>query len=113
MTTEIPPAGWLTLPDVADLLGLPILKVRQLLKDGAILAVRRDGVLRVPSELLAGPLVIKHLPGVLNVLRDAGYNDEEALRWLYTPDETLGGTPAEALNHRSTEVKRRAQAMGF
>jgi hypothetical protein len=113
VNAEISPAEWLTLPDVAERLDLPILKVRQLLKDGALLAVRRDGVLRVPSELLAGPIVLKHLPGVLNLLRDAGYNDEEALRWLYTPDESLGGTPAQALNHRATEVKRRAQAMGF
>ena len=40
--------------------------------------------------------------------------DEEALRWLYTPDDTLPGTPAEALRgNRATEVKRRAQALGF
>ncbi|MEV6524251.1 Rv2175c family DNA-binding protein [Longispora sp. NPDC051575] len=113
MTTEISPAEWLTLPDVSERLDLPILKVRQLLREGQILAVRRDGVLRVPSELLATPLAIKHLPGVLNLLRDAGYNDEEALRWLYTPDEYLEGTPAAALSHRSTEVKRRAQAAGY
>ncbi|MBA3489039.1 MAG: DNA-binding protein [Longispora sp.] len=107
------PAEWLTLPDVAERLNLPILKVRQLLKDGGILAVRRDGVLKVPVELLAGPIAQAHLPGVLNVLRDAGYNEEEALRWLYTHDESLGGTPAQMLNSHATEVKRRAQAMGF
>ena len=53
-------------------------------------------MLHVPAELVAGN-VLKHLPGVLTLLRDAGYNDEEALRWLYSPDDTLPGTPAEAL----------------
>lgn len=85
-----------------------------MLRDGTILAVRRDGVLRVPAELVAGSNVLKHLPGVLTLLRDAGYNDEEALRWLYSPDETLPGTPAAALaGQAATEVKRRAQALGF
>jgi hypothetical protein len=58
--------------------------------------------------------VRKHLPGVLTLLHDAGYNDEEAMRWLYTADETLPGTPAVALSgDKATEVKRRAQALGF
>ena len=79
-----------------------------------LLAVRRDGVLRVPADLVANDIVLKHLPGVLTLLRDAGYNDEEALRWLYTPDDTLPGTPAQALGgDLAREVKRRAQALAF
>jgi hypothetical protein len=51
---------------------------------------------------------------VLTLLRDARYSDEEAVRWLHTPDDTLPGSPVEALrNDRSREVKRRAQALGF
>jgi hypothetical protein len=108
------PADWLPLPDVAERLGLGISKIHQMLRDNELLAVRREGVLRVPAELVAGDTVRKHLPGVLMLLRDAGYNDEEALRWLYIPDESLPGTPATALSgHRATEVKRRAQALGF
>ncbi|WP_338090544.1 Rv2175c family DNA-binding protein [Planosporangium thailandense] len=110
----VEPARWLALPDIAERLGIPITRVHQLLRDNALIAVRRDGVLRVPEELVAGDTVLKHLPGVLTLLRDAGYNDEEALRWLYTADETLPGTPANALSSgRATEVKRRAQALGF
>jgi hypothetical protein len=115
-TTELPqqPAGWVTLPDVAEQFEVPVTKVRQMIREGSLLAVRRDGVLRVPIELVAGRNVIKHLPGVLTLLRDAGYNDEEALRWLYTPDDSLPGAPAVALDGDSaTEVKRRAQALGF
>jgi len=112
--SPIEPADWLTLPDIAERLELPITRVHQMVRDHALLAVRRDGVLRVPAELVAGRMVLKHLPGVLTLLHDAGYNDEEVLRWLYTPDETLPGTPAVALSgERATEVKRRAQALGF
>lgn len=108
------PAEWLTLPDIAERLDVPITKVHQMIRESALIAVRRDGVLRVPAELVAGQTVLKHLPGVLTLLHDAGYNDEEALGWLYTPDETLPGTPAAALDGpRATEVKRRAQALGF
>src|SRR5829696_862831 len=58
-------ATWLTLPDVAERLNLSIVKVHQLIKDGVLLSVRRDGVLRVPGELVANDTVLKHLPGVL------------------------------------------------
>ncbi|HEY2946809.1 MAG TPA: Rv2175c family DNA-binding protein [Micromonosporaceae bacterium] len=106
---------WLALPDVAERLGLPINKVHQMLRDRALLAVRRDGVLQVPVELVANRTVLKHLPGVLTLLHDAGYNDEEAMRWLYQSDDSLPGrTPALALGGTgATEVKRRAQAVGF
>jgi excisionase family DNA binding protein len=108
------PAAWLTVPDVAERLGVPLTKVHQMIKDGTMLAVRRDGVLRVPAELVSTPTARKHLPGVLTLLHDAGYNDEEALRWLYEPDDSLPGTPAVALGGaQATEIKRRAQALAF
>lgn len=112
--TDTEPAEWLTVPDVAERLGVPVNRVHQMLRDKALLAVRRDGVLCVPAELVANRTVLKHLPGVLTLLHDAGYTDEEALRWLYDYDETLPGTPAAALaGDQATEVKRRAQALGF
>jgi excisionase family DNA binding protein len=113
-TTSPGPAGWLTLPEVAQRLEITVSKVQQLIRDGALLALRRDGARRVPAELVANRTVLKHLPGVITLLRDAGYNDEESLRWLYEPDDSLPGTPAAALGGGNpTEVKRRAQALGF
>ena len=110
----VPPSGWVTLPELAERLDVPVTKVHQMIREGGLLAVRRDRVMRVPAELVASRNVIKHLPGVLTLLRDAGYNDDEALRWLYSPDDTLPGTPASALaGDGATEVKRRAQALGF
>jgi hypothetical protein len=108
------PAEWVTLPDVAEKLDLSISKVHQMIRDGHLLAVRRDGLRVIPSELIANATVLKHLPGVLNLLRDAGYNDEEALQWLYEPDKALDGNGATALGgDLAREVKRRAQALGF
>ena len=108
------PAGWLTLPEVAERLDVSISKVHQMIRDRELLAVRRDRARQIPAELVANENVQKHLPGVLTLLRDAGYDDEAALRWLYLADDTLPGTPAVALGgDRAREVKRRAQALGF
>lgn len=121
MTDSIPadgqptePAGWLTLPDVAERLDVAISKVHQMIRDRELLAVRRDGVRLIPAEFVANQTVRKHLPGILTLLHDAGFDDEAALRWLYLPDDTLPGTPAAALGgDLAREVKRRAQATGF
>lgn len=108
--------AWLTLPEVGERLGLQVTRVRQLLRERSLLAVRRgpSGALHVPAAFLADGEVVKGLPGLLTVLADAGYADADALRWLFTADPTLPGTPADALaENRGTEVKRRAQALAF
>ena len=52
--------------------------------------------------------------GLLTVLTDCGFNDAEALRWLFTDDPSLPGSPVQALTeNRGTEVKRRAQALAL
>ncbi len=107
---------WLTLPDVAERMDLPITKARQLVKDRQLVAVRRGerNVLSVPAAFFLGDQVLKGLPGTLTLLADNKYTDEEALRWMFTADETLPGTPVQALrDNRGTEVRRRAQALGF
>jgi hypothetical protein len=103
------------LPDIATTLGVDILKVRQLLRDGVLLGVRsEDGVLRVPTLFVEEGRVVKHLSSVITVLRDNSYSDDEAIRWLFAEDETLPGSPINALReNRGTEVKRRAQALGW
>jgi hypothetical protein len=113
-TDSVEPGGWVTLPELAERLEIPVTRVHQMIHDGAILAVRREGVLRIPAELVASRQALKHLPGVLTLLRDAGFTDDEALHWLYSPDQTLPGTPAAALGgNGATEVKRRAQALAL
>jgi hypothetical protein len=107
----------LPLPDVAERTGRDIMAVRQLIKDGRVVAVRRpdDDILCILDEQLDDDgEPVKHLPAVITLLRDARYSDEEALRWLTAADDSLPGTPLQALReNRGTEVKRRAQAAGF
>lgn len=110
-----PDTAVLSLAQVSTELGLSLNKVRQLLRDGHLLAVRRDGEVFVPADFFAGGTPVKGLSGLLTVLADAGFSRTEMLRWLYTADDSLPGTtPINALrtNH-GTEVKRRAQAMAF
>jgi hypothetical protein len=105
---------WLTLPDVADRLGVPITRVRQLVRDRKLLAVRSEGVLRVPADFIADGAILKGLAGLLTVLADAGFSDEEAMDWLFRDDPTLPGTPVHAMaDNRGREVRRRAQALAF
>jgi hypothetical protein len=106
---------WLTLPECADRLGLPPGRIRQLLRDRKLLAVQRpDGTRSVPAAFFDGAQILKGLHGTLTVLFDCGFDDEEAVRWLFTVDDSLPGTPIQAMaEHRGTEVNRRAQALAF
>jgi Rv2175c C-terminal domain of unknown function len=108
--------AWLTLPEVAERLDLPVNRTRQLLKDHQLVAVRRgeNRALSVPAAFLDGDQILKGLPGTLNLLADNRFTEEESVRWLFTPDDSLPGTPVQALaEHRGTEVRRRAHALGF
>ena len=115
------------LPKVAEMLGVPVTKVHQQLRDGRLIAVRRGGVVVIPQILFTdNGHVVKPLPGLLDVLHDGGYRDTEIVRWLFTPDPSLtirrDGTtdrqanarPVDALHsHQAREVVRRAQAMAY
>jgi hypothetical protein len=109
--------AWLTLPDAAEKLGVEVTRVRQLVKEGQLLAVRRTAdsgnrVLQVPAAFIGEGRIVKGLAGTITLLKDDGFSDEEMLEWLFTEDETLPGSPVMALReNRGTEVKRRAQAL--
>jgi hypothetical protein len=107
--------AWLTIPDVAGQLGLPVSRVKQMLRERKLLAVQRpSGQTAVPAAFLDGDQVIVGLAGTLTVLFDCGFSEAEALGWLFTADDTLPGTPVQALTeHRRTEVNRRAQALAL
>ncbi|HTY73135.1 MAG TPA: Rv2175c family DNA-binding protein [Actinomycetes bacterium] len=106
--------SWLTLPDAAEALGTDVIRVRQAIRDRALLAFRVDGVLAVPAAFVQDGHVLKGLPGLLTVLHDAGFSDDDALRWAFTPDDSLPGTPIEALRaNRGKEVRRRAQSLAW
>ncbi len=106
---------WLSLPEVADQLGIPSGRVKQLLRDRKLLAVKRpDGTQAVPAAFLEGNQVLKGLCGTLTLLFDCGFDELEEVRWLFTADDSLPGRPIDAIaRHRATEVNRRAQALAF
>ena len=105
----------LSMAEVADRLGIPRGRIKQLLRDRKLIAVRQsDGTLGVPAAFLDGHQIIKGLHGTLTLLFDCGFDEPEAVRWLFTADDTLPGTPIQAIaEHRGTEVNRRAQALAF
>ena len=115
------------LPRVAELLGVPVSKVQQQLREGHLVAVRRGGGVVVPQVFFTtSGEVVKSLAGLLTILHDGGYRDTEIVRWLFTRDPSLtitrDGTrdaisnarPVDALHaHQAREVVRRAQAMAY
>jgi hypothetical protein len=105
----------LTFPAAAEALGIPVNRVHQYVRDGHLVAIPNDtGVRCVPALLLHDGGVVKALPSVITMLRDAHFADEEIVAWLFREDESLPGSPIEALRaNRGSEVKRRAQVAGY
>ena len=115
------------LPRVAELLGVPVSKVQQQLREGHLIAVRRAEGVVIPQVFFTNTgEVVKTLPGLLTILHDGGYHETEIVRWLFTPDSSLtirrDGTPdaisnarpVDALHaHQAREIVRRAQAMAY
>jgi hypothetical protein len=104
---------WLTIPDLVERLGLTQGRVRRLIEDRHLLAVRRNGIVQVPAAFLEGDAPLTELRGTLIVLADDGFSDEEAMQWLLEPEDSLGTAPIDALRAgRKAEVRRVAQALG-
>ena len=104
----------LPVTEVAQLLEVPVSRVHQMVRDGHLLSLRRDGVVCIPSDFLEDSAPVKGLSGTIVLLRDGGYTDADILRWLFADDASLPGSPIAVLRSgRHREVKRRAQAMAF
>jgi uncharacterized protein len=115
------------LPTVASILGIPVTKVHQHLRQKHLIGVLRNGVLVVPKIFFdSDGHVVKSLSGLLVVLHDGGFGETEIVRWLFTPDDSLtisrdgageaqaNARPVDALHsHQAREVVRRAQAMAY
>lgn len=108
------------IPDVSKALRVPVTRVHQMLRDRLLLAVRRDSVVGVPAIFFEFDFepgrnrILRWVPGLIEVLHDGGYSGEETLTWLFTEDDSIPGTPAQALRgDLAREVVRRAQAMAF
>ena len=107
-----PGSAWLAIPDLVEVLGVSQSRVRQLIEDKHLLAVRRDGKLAVPASFIRDGAPVGELRGTLIVLSDDGFTDEQAMEWLLEVDDSLGVPPIDALlAGRKAEVRRVAQAL--
>lgn len=105
---------WLTVPDVAELMDVPLGRVRRLIEDHHLISVKRDGVQYVPREIIVDKEPLASLHGTIVVLLDAGFSLESAVEWLYTQNDVLGQAPMAALvAGKKSEIRRLAQALAL
>lgn len=103
---------WLTIPDLVELLDEPLGRVRRLIDENYLVGSRRDGVFKVPAVFLAEGRPLPSLRGTIIVLHDAGFDPDETIDWLLTPEDTIGVAPIEALlAGRKSEVRRVAATL--
>jgi hypothetical protein len=106
----------LSFPEVAEILQVPVTRVHQHIRDGQLVAIRagESGPRVIPAQFLDGSEIVKALDGVIRLLRDARFTDPEIVDWLFREDDSLPGTPMDALRRNAgREVKRRAQVAGY
>lgn len=103
---------WLSLPELVEVLGEPLGRVRRLLDEFQLIGSRRDGAIKVPSVFIMDGRPITSLRGTIFVLHDAGFTDDEMIDWLLTDEDSIGMPPIEALRAgRKSEVRRVAQGL--
>lgn len=106
---------WLDWSQTAAQLGVTPAKIRTMIREHELAAaVSEPGAgPRVPADFLQDGLVVKGLPGLLTLLHDRHFDDRECIAWLFS-DDNLPGRPIDALReNRGSEVKRRAQVLGY
>ena len=106
---------WLDWAQAAERLGVTPSKVRTMIREHELAAaVPEPGTgPQVPADFIQDGVVVKGLPGLLTVLHDQKFDDRECIAWLFS-DAGLPGRPIDALReNRGSEVKRRAQVLGF
>jgi hypothetical protein len=110
--------SWLTVPDIAERLGVSLARVRRVLDDREVIAARvgENNAVAVPEVFFDDEGPLPALKGTFTVLRDGGWSDPEILEWLFTPDETLPveGAPIDSLRGGfKTEIRRRAMELAL
>jgi hypothetical protein len=108
-TTE---SAWLTMPDLVEVLGEPLGRVRRLIDEHYLIGSKRSGVFAVPAVFIVDGHPLSSLRGTIIALQDAGFDADELIDWLLAEDETLGRSPIAALlaGHKS-EVRRLARTL--
>ena len=110
-TTRVP-TDWLTMPDLVEVLGEPLGRVRKLFDEHQLVGTRADGIFRVPAIFIVDGAPLSSLRGTIIVLQDAGFSDDEIVDWMLTPEPSIGNAPIESLlKGRKSEVRRVAASL--
>jgi hypothetical protein len=110
--TSAADTAWLTMPELVEVLGEPLGRVRRLLDESHLIGSKRHGAFAVPAVFIDGGRPLASLRGTIIVLHDAGFTDDEAIDWMLAHDDTIGTAPIEALRAgRKSEVRRVAQTL--
>ena len=121
---DLIPTDWLSLPDVAEVMGVKLRDVRNLLRDRTLAGMRRpapDGPFLVPALFLVEDeedanrrRPLRTLRGTVMQLEDGGFTSDEAVAWMLTETPALDAAPVVALREqRIHEVRRVAQALAL
>ena len=105
-------SNWLTILEAAEALSIPKGKVNRLLEEYSLVAVKREGQLMIPAELIVEGEPLAPLRGTIILLLDSGYSIEESVQWLFTHSDVLGQTPLQSLlEGKKAPVRRLAQML--
>lgn len=109
-----PDIKYLTIPDLVERWRTTPSKVRRLIEDKHLAAVRINGILRIPADFVAGDEPLGSLRGTLLALNDAGFSPDEAVVWMLNENAELGERPIQALvAGRKSAVRRATQSLAF
>jgi len=106
---------WLDWAAAAKQLGASVNQVRTMIREHQLAAaVPSPGTgQQIPAEFVQDGEIVKGLPGLLTMLHDFGWDDRECIAWIFRPDDFPGRAIDALRENRGSEVKRRAQALGF
>lgn len=105
--------AWLTIDEVADLLGISSGKVRRLIDEHILFSYKAEKEPMVPANLIVDGEPLSSIRGTMILLLDLGLSLQEAITWLYEVNDELGTEPISALlaGHKAP-VRRAAQGLG-
>ena len=105
--------AWLTIDEVADLLGISSGKVRRLIDEHILFSYKVEKEPMVPANLIVDGEPLSSIRGTMILLLDLGLSLQEAITWLYEVNDELGTDPISALlaGHKAP-VRRAAQGLG-
>lgn len=85
---------WLSLKETADRLGIKPNRIKQLISEHRLLAVRRGSEPMVPAAFVKDGQVIKGLPGTLTLLSDAASTTSRRSGGCSPPTTPCRGRPS-------------------